>query len=113
EDALCAAVLVEFAVFRVFGHQQFVIDAFGGDEHERVVESVLVGKNIFFGDRIGVFADGLPEFPAGILGSVHQFAVGVEGEFGINREDAVAAAHNCVDDCAGGSESKLRFVGAA
>ena len=53
-----AAIFVEPAVFRVLGHQQLVVHAFGRHEHQRVIERVFVGQNIFFRDGIGVLADG-------------------------------------------------------
>src|ERR1700732_3499659 len=60
-----------------------------------------------------MLADRLAKFPTRILGSVHEFAVSVEREFRINREDPVAAAHDCINNRAGGSKSELRFVSTA
>src|ERR1700678_1345666 len=52
EHSFISRVFVELAALRIFGHHQFVIHAFRGHEHQRVIEDVFVRQNIFFSAMI-------------------------------------------------------------
>src|SRR5205823_13198219 len=94
DDLLFAAVGVQGLALGVGGHEKFVVNAFGGDKHEREIERAFLGNDVFFGDGVGMAfhrrGQGAPCFVA--FGA--DAAVGVERKFGIDGHQFFVAEKN-------------------
>src|SRR5208283_3610059 len=91
DNVAAAAVGVNGLPLGIHAHQQFVINRFAGNEHQREVQRAFIRDDVFARNGIGVAFDGGDEGFAGFVALGVDAAVGVKRELGIHSHHFLVA----------------------